>query len=158
MASKPRTEQRQLPLILFDPLPSMEREFPGFLDVENQIPNVINKMIRNSGKDRYSIAAEMSKYMDREVTHHMLNAFTAAKEGNRFPLSFLPSFSHACAGYELLQYVANKMGCAILIGPEAEAANLGWIQLLEQELARERAKVQHRIDQARRLREIGAEQ
>ncbi|MBF0096259.1 MAG: hypothetical protein HQM04_06665 [Magnetococcales bacterium] len=157
MASKPRTDPRQLPLDLFDPPPTMEREFPGFLDVENQLRNVINEMIRNSGKDRYRIAAEMSKYMDREVSHHMLNAFTAAKEGNRFPLSYLPAFSHACGGYELLQYVAGKMGCAILIGPEAEAANLGRIQLLEQELSREKAKVQHRIDQARRLRELGGE-
>ncbi|MBF0214856.1 MAG: hypothetical protein HQM00_15060 [Magnetococcales bacterium] len=146
-----RTKDQQFMLRLFDPPPTMERELPGFLDLENQIRHIANAMIANSRKDRYIIAAEMSRDMEKDVTHHMLNGWTSAKEGNRFPLSFLPAFEKACGSFDLLEFLAAKRGCALLIGDETEAANLGRIEMLRQQLEAEEAKVRQRIDRNRRI-------
>jgi hypothetical protein len=149
----PKAEPHQLTLDLF-PEPNMDRELPGFLDVENQIRHLVTRMVMGARKDRYRIAAEMSRDMEKDVTHHMLNSWTSSKEGNRFPLSYLPAFERACGSYQLLEFLAEKRGCSILVGHETDAANLGRIQLARQDLEREEAAIQRRIDQHRRLLEM----
>lgn len=150
------TEDKQYILKLFEP-PTMCMEVPGYLDVENQIRHIITGMIQKSRKDRFMIAAEMSRAMDREVTHHMLNAYTSAKEGNKFPLSFLPAFEQACGSYDLLEFIATKRGCGLLIGNETEAANMGRIKMLKDELNREEEKILKRMERNHRLLEMSRE-
>ncbi|MBF0339760.1 MAG: hypothetical protein HQL95_02195 [Magnetococcales bacterium] len=145
-----KARDQQFTLSLFDP-PSMERELPGFLDCEPQTRHILNTMIANSRKDRYIIAAEMSRDMQKDITHHMINGWTSAKEGNRFPLSYLPAFEKACGSYDLLEFLAAKRGCVLLIGNDAEAANLGRIDILRAELEIEETKVRQRIERNRRI-------
>lgn len=145
------TKNQQFTLSLFDPIPSMERELPGYLDLDNQVRHTINQMIANSRKDRYIIAAEMSRDMDKDVSHHMLNGWTSNKEGNRFPLSHLVAFEKATGSYDLLEMLAGRRGCALLIGQEAEAANLGRIKMMIGQLEAEEEKIKQRLDRRRRF-------
>ena len=149
-------EARQFTLSLFMP-PTPERELPGFLDLDNQIRRIVNDMIDRSRKTREMIAAEMSRDTEKPITHHMLYAYTRAKEDTKFPLAYLPAFEKACGSYDLLEFLAAKRGCALLMGTETEQANLGRIEIMEQDLAREKARVQARIDQTRRLLEMARE-
>ncbi|MBF0127683.1 MAG: hypothetical protein HQM02_10790 [Magnetococcales bacterium] len=85
------TTTRQFALQLFDP-PTTDRELPGFLDLENQTRHIITRMIAESRKDRYIIAAEMARDMEKDVTHHMLNGY---------PVTFerLPVLTGILSGY-----------------------------------------------------------
>ncbi|MBF0186000.1 MAG: hypothetical protein HQM06_16645 [Magnetococcales bacterium] len=151
--SKPYTPPGQLQLNLFPPHEE-PRDLPGYLDIDAQVRHLIGEMIRNARKDRYIIAAEMTRATGKDITHHMLNGYTAAKEGNRFPLEFLPAFSAACGSYDLLNFLAIKMGCQILVGDETEAANLGRIEELQEMLKKEKEKVLTRMNQKKRLLEM----
>ncbi|GAB0057448.1 hypothetical protein SIID45300_01776 [Candidatus Magnetaquicoccaceae bacterium FCR-1] len=148
-----KAKEMQFILPLLDP-PSMERELPGFLDLDSQIRHIIGEMIVSSRKDRYILAAEMTRDTGKDISHHMLYAWTSSKESQRFPLAYLVAFEKACGSYDLLEFLAAKRGCALLIGDQTEAANLGRIQMLKQDLDREEEKIQSRIERKRRLAEL----
>ena len=57
--------------------------------------------------------------------------------------------------YDLLNFIAIKMGCQILVGDETEEANLGRIEALQAELEQTKAKVLSRMRSKKKLLEMG---
>ncbi|MBF0454981.1 MAG: hypothetical protein HQL72_09250 [Magnetococcales bacterium] len=151
------SETRQLTLDLLEPQ-ELEPGIPGSRDCEEPVKHFVGEAIKGTLKDRHIIAAEMSRDTGRSITHHILNAYTSGKEGNKFPLSYLPAFVAATGDLGLLQYIASQCGCTLLVGRDVEAANLGRIEQLMEELEQERKKIHKRVELSKRYETLAGEE
>lgn len=131
--------------------PEEVKGLPGTLNMDAQIRHLINEMIRVSPLDRYRLAAEMSRLTGETITHHMLNAWTATKEGNRFPVQYLTALEVACDSYLLSEFLAGKRGCTLLVGDSVYEANLGRIDAAMQALEEEKRKIQRQLAVSRKM-------
>lgn len=119
---------------LFD-IPHAPLPAGGSLNFDAQIQHVLSDAIKACKKDRYQVAADMSRLLGREVSKHMLDAYTAeSRDAYNFPLNYVAAFEVATESLTLTQLLAGKRGCRILVGEEALFAELGKIEREEQAL------------------------
>jgi hypothetical protein len=85
--------------------------------------------MEQSGKDRFQLAADMTRITGEEIAKTSLDAWTAtAKRKWRFPLSYLPALVEATGAYWLLDRVAETVGCKVLVAQEHVYYRLGKLQ------------------------------
>ncbi len=127
--------------LTFDDLvPKAPQPIEGSLNVGLEVRGLLKRVMKESPKSRYEIAAKMSELLGFEITKHQLDSWTAeSRDGWRFPLEYLPAFEMACETHELTNWLAKKRGCRLLIGEEALLAELGKVERMEQEI-KERKK------------------
>jgi len=112
------------------PLPS-----GGSLNFDAQLRHALSDALKACKKDRYQVGADMSRLLGREVSKHMLDAYTAeSREAYNFPLNYVAAFEVATESFALTQLLAEKRGCKLLVGEEALLAELGKIEREEQTL------------------------
>ncbi len=88
------------------------------------------------------------------VTKAILDAFTAPSRGDwKFPLLYLPAFIKATGAVWLLDLIAEKCGCKMLVGEEALLAKWGALELQEQRIRTEKARLRKALppDAAERI-------
>lgn len=127
---------------------------PASLACDLQLRGWLTQAIKDSGKAREIIAAEMTIMLgddDSVVSKSMLDAFTASsKEGHRFPAAFLPAFVVVTGATWLLDELAHRCGCKVLEAPDMKVAQLGAIERQIDELARRKAALKREIASDRR--------
>ena len=112
------------------PLPS-----GGSLNFDAQFRHALSDALKQCKKDRYQVGADMSRLLGREVSKHMLDAYTAeSRDAYNFPLNYVAAFEVATESFALTQLLAAQRGCKLLVGEEALLAELGKIERTEQEL------------------------
>ncbi len=124
----------------FFDVPEPPATAPASLNIAAELRAQLARAIKECPKSRPQIAAEMTELLwgdaagdAGEVTVHMLNAWTApSREEWRFPLEFLPAFVAATGAVDVLDRIAAKCGCKILVGEEALLVKLA-ISLAEKE-------------------------
>lgn len=135
-------------LSLFDLLKDLRPKIEiSVLNVDLLFRSTLTKAIKQSSHSRIQIAAKMSEALDIEITKAMLDSWTAeSREGlNRFPACYLPVFCQVVGSIELLQILADLIGCFVIQGPEALDLELKKIEDQERKLAeRKRAVKMHR--------------
>jgi hypothetical protein len=100
---------------------------PGSLDCRRQIAGVMSEALK--GLDRYLVAAEMSRYLGREISKHMLDAYTSESRENHIPpLDTAMAFDLATQGHALADLYAGKIGGRILLGNDALDAEIGKLE------------------------------
>ena len=114
---------------------------PGSLACSVEVAHTMSEALRACGRDRYEVAARMSRSLGREVTVAMLNAYTAeSRETHNVSLERAIAFDTATDTFALLQLHARKCGATVLRGADCYLAELGRIESQRRELAeRERA-------------------
>lgn len=71
--------------------------------------------IKESGKDRESIAREISAYLGEEVSRHMLDAYASeAREDHVINVIRFWGLLHAVQDMRLLQMIAKPLGWAVI--------------------------------------------
>lgn len=111
--------------------------------------------IKATPKDRFQIAADMSRLTGQAITKHQLDAWTAdSKEGHRFPFEYAAAFEQACDTTCLQELLAAKRGSTILVGEEVLEAKLGRLSMLEEELRRQKAAIKNQMTKNRPTRQI----
>lgn len=100
---------------------------PGSLSCRIQIANTMSEAL--SGLDRYDVSATMSRLLDRDISKHMLDAYTAeSREDHIPPLDTAIAFDVATEGYSLLYLYASKVGAKVAFGQDALAVELGQLE------------------------------
>lgn len=125
----------QLALTFFE-VPEEPAAESGRLDISEASREILAEILsgaRAHGRDRYQIAAELSRLGGREMTKNMLDRYCSHGEEWRFPLEALPALTRATGDFRLLELIAAACGCKVLRGEEALLAEIG--ALLVQERA-----------------------
>lgn len=148
--AKPKPDPNQLNMDkLFEAPERPPVNVVGSLDYSAEVRECLASMLRADRRDRFTVAAELSRLTGKEITAHMLNAWTAdSKEGHRFPLEFLPALCVVLRNTELLDVIAKKCGCLALKGDEVVEANLGRVQKKIDQLNAEKKRLQLQARQA----------
>ncbi len=110
----------------------------GRLDVGERLRAALREALRRCPLSRWEVAGRMSLLVGREVSRHMLDAYTAeTKEAHRFPAEWLPALCEATGDPEPLRVLCEAAGMFALPGPEALRAE---VQRLREEEARIKAE------------------
>lgn len=101
----------------------------GSLDMDTQIRHALSDMLKRCTKDRYQVAAEVSRLIGREVSKNMLDAYTAESRSEyNLPTQYIVAIEVATESYALTNLISSKRGGKFLVGEEALLAELGRIQ------------------------------
>ena len=112
----------------------------GALDIDLGLRQCFSRAMHNSGKDRYQIAAEMSRLMKSSITKDMLDKYAASDQGNGMKVNALAAFCFVCNTFEPLQFILKPLGSDVL-RPE-DSGVLEWARL-----KRESKTIEQRIKQ-----------
>jgi hypothetical protein len=123
---------------LFGPedMPPPPVSAPGGLSCRAEIAHAMSDALK--GHDRYEIAAKMSKLLGREISKHILDAYTAeSREDHIPPLDTAIAFDLATESRVLAELFAHKIGAKLAVGKEAMDAKLGQLERMREEIARQ---------------------
>jgi hypothetical protein len=119
---------------LFAAVPKPASLESGVMSIKVKIAHAMSKAMKDCPFDRYEIAARMSRILGRDVSKHMLDAYAAASRDTHIPnLEFCIAFDAATEQNELLNLYASLRGCAVLVGEETLRAELGRLEMQEQD-------------------------
>lgn len=149
---------RQLTFEYFG-VPRHPSRTPGGLQFSLELRNLLSCAVKESALSRAEIAAAMTDRLfgdagDGEVTKAQLDSWTApSRDAWRFPLEYLPAFLEATGAIWLLDKVAEKCGCRVLVGEQALLAELGAIALHKKRLSEREVELKRTVpaDVLRRL-------
>jgi len=132
-------------------IPEPQTPTAGGLDCGVELRHCISEIIKSSGRDRFAIAAEMSRLTGRDITKTMIDAWSAeSRESWRFPFEFAPAFEAATNSYGLLQYFASKRGVKIYAGEDIFSAELGKQEALKAEINNNIRLLKQRLNAGKR--------
>lgn len=107
---------------------------PGSLDFDRELRLALNRALKETPKDRFDVAAEMSRLTGEEISKTTIDSWTGASRTSwNMPAKHLPAFIQATGAHWLLDQIATKVGCKVLAGDEIVAAKMAQIDI---ELAR----------------------
>jgi len=140
-----RTRDR-LTLDLFQ-VPEPQPATPGNLDLDVPLREALSDALKHCDKDRWQVAAEMSRLTGREISKYMLDAYTAeSRTDHNFPFRYAAAFEVVTGSYCLAQLLAQARGCQVLVGEEALLAELGRIEQMEAELKQQKAALKRYLE------------
>ena len=123
---------------LFASIPKAYPMLPGAWNFRVEIAHVMGEAIRSCGLDRYAIAADMGRLLGREVSINTLDKYTSeAAEGHHPSLETAIAFDQVTGQMGLLAMYAGKLGCSVLPGKDALLAELGKLEQMKGEIARQ---------------------
>ncbi|EXL08196.1 hypothetical protein BG46_01305 [Brucella anthropi] len=112
------------------------------------------RAIRECHHDRPTIAARMSLYLGVNITKAMLDAWTAeSKRAHDMTIPRFAAFVHATEAPWLWDEAAGMQGVTVLVGREAQLAEIGLLRQEQQRVARElKALLSTNVEVAKRAR------
>lgn len=121
---------------LFDELPPAPASAPGSLSCRAEIAHAMSEALK--GHDRYDIAAKMSRLLGRDISKHMLDAYTAeSREDHIPPFDTAIAFDLATGANTLTTFAAQKIGAKLAVGQEALDAKLGQLERIRDEATKQ---------------------
>ena len=119
--------------------------------LDAKIAKALSQAIRESGKRREAIADEMSRQLGRSISVATIDAYTSeAKEGHRIPLDRFIALIHATEAHQLLGWLAEEFGYAVVPAQYRDLIELHLIEEHEKEIADRKASLQARYKGGRR--------
>jgi hypothetical protein len=136
-----------LTLDLFD-VPVAQAPSPGLHDLDGPLREALSDALKHSDQDRYGVAAEMSRLTARDISKHMLDAYTAeSRTDHNFPFRYAAAFEVVTGSYCLTNLLAKTRGCKVLVGEEALLAEFGRIEQMEHELKQQKAVLKRYLEE-----------
>jgi hypothetical protein len=119
-------------------VPQLPEPNPSSMNYGSEVATMLTQMFAESGKDRYEIAAEMSRLTGREVSKYMLDAWTAeSREAYNIPFYILPVAEVACRSHLMSTWLAEKRGARLAIGRDALNAQYGRLKAMKDDLGKQ---------------------
>lgn len=117
-------------------VPQPVQPYAGSLSCRAQIASVMSEALK--GYDRFDVAAKMSKLLGRDISKHMLDAYTAeSREEHIPPLDTAMAFDMATDGMALLTFYSHMLGASLVVGKEYLNWQLGRLEKEKEDKARE---------------------
>jgi hypothetical protein len=117
-------------------LPPAPATAPGSLACRTEIAHIMSEALK--GHDRYEIASKMSRLLGRDISKHMLDAYTAeSREDHIPPFDTAIAFDLATGSNVLTEFAAKKLGARLSAGKDALDAKLGHLERIRDEAAKQ---------------------
>lgn len=118
--------------------------YAGALDCRVQIAHIMSDALK--GHDRYAVAMQMGKLLGRDFSKNILDAYTAeSREEHIPPIDTAMAFDMATGGMTLLNFYAHQLGARLVVGKENLNLQLGKLENMREELARQIKQVKHAL-------------
>ena len=132
-----RRPQDKMTLDMFDGIPQAHPMTAGAWRFRTEIAHVMGDAIKACAKDRYQIAADMSRLLGREVSLNTLDKYTSEASEDHIPnLETAIAFDAATGQTALASFFASKLGCRVMPGKEALFAELGRLEQMKGDIAK----------------------
>lgn len=119
----------------------------GALACRAEIAGVMSEALK--GLDRYDVALQMTKLLGREISKHMLDAYTAeSREDHIPPLDTAIAFDTVIGSPVLLDLSASKLGARVSVGKEILHTQIGKLERVRDEAAKQIKKIKHTLGEA----------
>lgn len=115
---------------VFDFAPPETRASDGMLSgLDRQVASAVARVLKDEDRDRYDVAAAMSRVLDADVSKSMLDKYSSesSEEHNISAGRFLALIA-ATRRYDVLEALVRKIGCALVVGEEILTLQLGDVQ------------------------------
>ena len=134
---------------LFASIPQAFPMTPGAWNFRREIAAVMGEAIKACTKDRYQIAADMSRLLGREVSVNTLDKYTSEASEDHIPnLETSIAFDAATEQTALASLFASKLGCRVLPGKDSLLAELGRIEQMKGDLAKQEKAIKRILGEA----------
>lgn len=144
--SKRGIDARQLTLDGYLVIPAQPDETTGRLNLSDWLCLNLATALKQSSRDRFEVAAEMSRLTGDQISKAQVDAWTAkSKPKWRFPAEYLPAFVQATDSYWLLDKFATFVGCRVLVGEDKILSELGELSLKKQRLERQEQSLKYML-------------
>lgn len=136
-------DDRQMSFDDYFVVPTPAKVRPGSISgFDAELRQALSQSLKENPLSRYEVAAKMSEMLGDDVSKNMLDAYTAeSRETHQISVVRLVAMILATRDYDLLAMVAGKVGCRLLVGEEAVAAEVGFIDQEIEELRARRAEL-----------------
>ncbi|MCB1472659.1 MAG: DNA transposition protein [Defluviimonas sp.] len=110
--------------------------------ISARFARAISKTLRDGGRDRTAIAAEMSDYLGEQVTKAMLDAYASeARDSHNINLPRFAALIHVTGDHRLLSLLPEMFGFAVVDEKYAGIIELHLIEEHERDLAARKAQL-----------------
>jgi hypothetical protein len=107
----------------------------GTQEYRATVAEIVSAMLKESGVDRYEIAARMSRLAGREISKYMLDAWSAeSREDHNLPFALAPVLEAACESHLLSAWLAATRGGRLYVGRDALAVQVGLLKQSRDEI------------------------
>lgn len=103
----------------------------GTFDIALGFRQTLSRSMHNSGKDRYQIAAEVSRLMQRDLSKEMLDKVCGSDPAYALRAEALPAICHVIDCVEPLRYLVEPSGWDLISPEDKDLVELA--RLIEQE-------------------------
>lgn len=118
-------------------IPQPDAPLPASMDYRGEVAHLVGQILKDAEGDRYEIAAKMSRLQGSDVSKYMLDAYASeSRDGYNMPFYLAPILETACDSLVLSNYLATKRGGQLLVGKETLNAELGKMERIKEEAAR----------------------
>lgn len=111
----------------FEPLPTIASD--GMLaGLDRQVSSAVSKMMKDDNRDRFDLAAAMSRLLDGDVSKSMLDKYSSeTSEEHNISAGRFIALVAATGRYDVLEALLRKIGCALVVGEEIRTVELGHV-------------------------------
>ena len=130
---------------LFSQIPTAVPAVPGAMDFRKPVAELVAGMLANAKRDRYDVAARISRLCDHETSKALLDSYTApSREECNLPLWKVPAMEISCNSRDVTEWLVAVHGGRVLWGEQVLQADLGQIE----------SRIQHLMEQRRQVKEV----
>ncbi len=123
---------------LFASVPQAHPMTAGAWRFRSEIAQIMGEAVKVCVKDRYQIAADMSRLLGREISVNTLDKYTSEASEDHIPnLETAIAFDAATEQFALVDFFARKLGCRVLPGKQSLLAELGRLDVLKGDIAKQ---------------------
>lgn len=127
---------------LFSAIPKAVPAVPGAMDFRKSVAELVAGLLANAKRDRYDVAAKISRLCDHETSKALLDSYTApSREECNLPLWKVPAVEIACNSRGITEWLVGVHGGRVLWGQQVLQADLGEIESRIQQLQEQRRLV-----------------
>lgn len=107
---------------------------PCSMDYRATVAHLVSEMLRDTRRDRYDIAAAVSRLTGKDVSKYMLDAYTSeAREEHNLPAWLIAPLEAACGSHAVTHWLAEVRGGRLLVGKETLMHDLARAEQLRDE-------------------------
>ncbi len=144
--SKKRASSQAEFVFSFDP-PAPARNEADLAGLDAIVAAAVARMMKEDGRDRRVIAAEMTALLDAKVSWQMLDGYSSiGRDRVNISASRLLALVAVTDRFDLFDSLVRRIGASVLVGDEIHAARLGHLQAqrgrLDAEIKKLRAQAQ----------------
>ena len=110
------------------------------MGIDRQLSSAVALMLKEDDRDRFDVAAAVSRLLDQDVSKSMLDKYSSeTSEEHNISAGRFFALVAATGRYDLLEALLRKIGCALVVGEEVLTVELGHVSAqIERLQARQR--------------------